>query len=197
MMHQYKTTSKNNNKNRNRDKMKLLIDRLMRRIARMLDSVQRPLRGRAKANSPEDALGAASLRVATPGVAETDPREPWPVSLGAGTEPLGEVAARGRPDVDREEPALWWLRRLAEFPGDDYPKARSRSSMRSGATKWVLYALRNGLDPSRRDWDAVEQMLASSGLSFATKHSYRSHIRRWFEWCDRQRDQWDTMPEAA
>ncbi len=90
-----------------------------------------------------------------------------------------------------------WGRRLQEFPGESHHGYTTRRCMRSGAKKWVDHACRNGLDPARQDWLAVDRMLTQGNLSAGTRPVYRSHIRSWFSWCRKKRGDWAEHPCSA
>lgn len=183
-----------NKEDRNGDEMNTAIGTLIPRFRRMVRCLQRLLQVRVKAGRPKDAHANWVPHGRHPDEAHRAAHEPPAASAGSGTAPLGDVVAQETPSTPRAEHSTWWPL-LQAFPGDGYPNPKTQSAMRSGASMWVFHALSKSLDPGCRDWTEVEKMLTSSGLKFTTKRSYRSHIRRWFEWCDRHRDQWDTMSE--
>lgn len=193
---QQRNKDTNDKEERNGDKMNTAIGSLTQRFRRMVRCLQRLLLVCVKADSPADADATLIPHVGHPDDAHRVAHEPPASSAGSGIELLGDVVAQATPSAQRAEYSTWWPL-LQAFPGDDYPNPSTQSAMRSGASMWVFHALANGLDPGHRDWSEVEKMLASSGLKFATKRSYRSHIRRWFEWCDKHRDEWGRIAEAA
>lgn len=182
--------------NNNGDEMNTATGSLTQRFRRMVRCLQRLLHVRAKAGRRDEAHAALVPHAGRPGEAHRAAHEPPAASAGSGMEPPGGIAGQAMPGTPPAGSGMVW-RLLQAFPGDGYPNPRTRRAMRSGASMWCCHALANGLDPRRRDWGEVEKMLASSSLEFTSKRSYRSHIRRWFEWCEQHRDQWDTMSEAA
>ena len=182
--------------NNNGDEIDAATGSLTQRFRRMVRCLQRLLHVRAKAGKRDEAPATLVPHAGRLGEAHRAAHEPPAASAGSGTELPRDIAAQAMPGIPPAEPGMVW-RLLRAFPGDGYTNPGTRSAMRSGASMWCFHALANGLDPRSRNWSEVEKMLASSSLEFSTKRNYRSHIRRWFEWCDQHRDQRHTLPEAA
>ena len=76
---------------------------------------------------------------------------------------------------------LRWRLRALRFLGDNHRYSKATiNQKRSIARRWVEYTLAKGLDPGKRDDEAVEDFLSGHDYAASTRSGYRSHLEQWF-----------------
>lgn len=76
---------------------------------------------------------------------------------------------------------LRWELRAASFPHDSGKHGdKYMAEKRNVVTRWVSYALSEGLHPGKRDDSAVQQFLGANRYAEATLNSYHRHLDEWF-----------------
>ena len=81
---------------------------------------------------------------------------------------------------------LRWKFRAQRFLGDNHSYSEATiNQKRHIARRWVEYALAKGLDPGKRDEEAVEDLFSGQDYAASTIGGYRCHLEQWFV-------QWDS-----
>ena len=76
---------------------------------------------------------------------------------------------------------LRWKFRAQRFLGENHPYSEATiNQKRSIARRWVKYALAKGLDPGKRDEEAVDDLFSGHDYAASTISGYRSHLEQWF-----------------
>ena len=97
-----------------------------------------------------------------------------------GSHPRGVALDEGMQSSNGRE---LWMSRAREFPPSDWPGSPGyHAEMRQVIVRFVEHALAEDIDPSQRDEALVEEFLAPYGYTDSTMTSYRSHLKRWFDW---------------